>query len=143
MISSIHFFSENIPYNIRGKTKIRKWIGETITAENSITGELCFIFCDDDYLYTINRKYLKHNTLTDIITFPLGHDQNIISGDIFISIQRVRENANLFKQRINDELHRVIIHGVLHLLGYNDSTKAEKKLMSAKEDYYLKKLTEW
>lgn len=141
MISSIHFFSENIPYKIRGKTKIRKWIGETVTEENAITGELCFIFCDDDYLYEINHKYLKHNTLTDIITFPVEVDQNIISGDIFISIQRVRENAILFKQKINDELHRVIVHGVLHLLGYNDSTKADKKLMRAKEDYYLTKLT--
>jgi probable rRNA maturation factor len=95
MISSIHFFSENIPYNIRGITKIRKWIGETITAENSITGELCFIFCDDDYLYTISHKYLKHNTLTDIITFPLGVDQEIISGDIFISIQRGKRKRNI------------------------------------------------
>jgi probable rRNA maturation factor len=143
MMSSIHFFSENIQYKIRGKTQIRKWIGETVTEENSITGELCFIFCDDDYLYTINHKYLNHNTLTDIITFPIVVDQKIVSGDIYISIQRVRENAIVFKQRIDDELHRVVIHGVLHLLGYNDSTKAEKKRMSAKEDYYLKKLTEW
>jgi probable rRNA maturation factor len=139
---SIHFFYEDIQYAIQSKRKIRKWIEYTAEEEKSIAGEICIIFCNDDYLNEINRKYLKHNTLTDIITFPLTNNPKIISGDIYISLPRVRENAKIFRQRVNDELHRVIIHGVLHLLGFNDKSEEEKEGMRLKEIYYLEKLTE-
>ena len=141
MNNTIHFFNEDIQYTLRGKAKIRKWITETAEEENSIAGEICIIFCSDAYLADINRKYLKHRTLTDIITFPFMEDETILSGDIFISVPRVRENAVIFSVRMEDELHRVIIHGVLHLLGYNDSSKKEKAGMRLKENYYLERLT--
>lgn len=140
MSKSIHFFNEDIKYTLRGKSNIRKWITETAEEENSSAGEICIIFCSDAYLAKINRKYLKHSTLTDIITFPLIDDDSIISGDIFISISRVRENSVKFGVRMKDELHRVIIHGVLHLLGYDDASKQEKAGMRLKENYYLEKL---
>ncbi len=140
MSQTIHFFNEDIKYTLRGKSHIRKWIAETAVEENSNAGEICIIFCSDAYLAEINRKYLKHRTLTDIITFPLMDDDTDISGDIFISVPRVRENAVKYGVRVDDELHRVIIHGVLHLLGYNDASKEEKAAIRLKENYYLEKL---
>ncbi len=142
MSQNIHFFEEDISYSPPGKTKIRKWISGTAEAENSFTGEICIVFCSDAYLLKLNRKYLKHYTLTDILTFPLIEDNSKVSGDIFISISRVRENARKFRQKVNEEVHRVIIHGVLHLLGYEDSTADEKARMKTKEDFYLGILAE-
>lgn len=140
MSKSIHFFNEDIKYTLRGKSNIRKWIIATATEENFNAGEICIIFCSDQYLAKINRKYLKHRTLTDIITFPIMEVDTVISGDIFISVPRVRENAIKFGVRMEDELHRVIIHGVLHLLGYRDASKPEKAGMRLKENYYLERL---
>jgi probable rRNA maturation factor len=137
MSKNIHFFSEDISYSLSDKTKIRKWISGAAEAENSFTGDICIVFCSDAYLLKLNRKYLKHNTLTDILTFPLIEDNSQISGDIFISISRVRENARKFRQKIDKEVLRVIIHGVLHLLGYTDSSAEDKARMKIKEDYYL------
>lgn len=140
MTKSIHFFNEDINYTLRGKSNIRRWITETAKEENATAGEICIIFCSDGYLANINRKYLHHRNLTDIITFPLMDDDSIISGDIFISITRVRENAEKFGVGVENELHRVIIHGVLHLLGYKDASKEEKAAIRLKENYYLEKL---
>jgi probable rRNA maturation factor len=140
MSKNIHFFNEGIKYTLRGKAVIRKWIADTVEEEKSGTGEICIVFCSDDYLARMNRKYLNHRTLTDIITFPMMDDEHIIGGDIFISIPRVRENAAEFGVRMNHEVHRVIIHGVLHLLGYDDSTDDERAGMRLKENYYLGKL---
>jgi len=137
MNGCIHFFAEDIRYTLPKKKNVRLWINDAATEENSKTGEICFVFCSDKYLGKINRKYLKHNTLTDIITFSSNEEKGIISGDIFISLPRVKENAKKFKQSLIDELHRVMIHGVLHLIGYTDKTKEEKKQMSLKEDFYL------
>ena len=117
-------------------SELVKWITTTITEENYQTDYVDYIFCDDNYLGKINYKYLKHKTLTDIITFNYN-DGNLISGDIFISIERVRENANAYSDSFRNELHRVMIHGVLHLCGYNDKTNDEKAIMRQKEDYYL------
>ncbi|MEI7500579.1 MAG: rRNA maturation RNase YbeY [Bacteroidota bacterium] len=142
MSGTIHFFAEDIQYTIRGKTKIRKWIIDTAEAENKAVGEICIIVCTDEYLKKINHKYLKHNTLTDIITFPLMDDRKLICGDMYISLPRVRENAVKFAQKVENELHLVIIHGVLHLLGYNDISEDDTILMKLKEYYYLAKLTE-
>ena len=100
-------------------------------------GDLNFILCDDNYLAELNFKYLRHKSLTDILTFTTDGEPGCLNGDIYISFPRVMENALKFKQKSADELHRVMIHGVLHLIGYNDSTKSEKQLMHSKEDYYL------
>lgn len=137
MSKCIHFFSEDIRYTLPEKNNVRLWISDAATAENSKAGEICFVFCSDKYLGKINRKYLKHNTLTDIITFPSSEEKGLIRGDIFISLPRVKENAKKFKQNFIDELHRVMIHGVLHLIGYTDESKEEKQQMSLKEDFYL------
>jgi probable rRNA maturation factor len=142
MTQNIHFFTEDLEFLIKSKKQIRDWITNIATEEKTIAGDINFIFCSDAYLMKINKKYLKHNSYTDIITFPLMDDNSVISGDIYISIPRVRENAKLFRQKVSDEVHRVIVHGVLHLLGYDDSTHDEKKVMRNKEDYYLGKLTD-
>lgn len=107
-----------------------------IDHESKELGEVCYIFCDDAYLLEKNLKYLKHNTLTDIISFDYTLD-DYISGDIFISVERVHENASDLAISFKDELHRVMIHGILHYCGYKDKTEDDKKVMRAKEDYYL------
>jgi rRNA maturation RNase YbeY len=99
-------------------------------------GSLNYIFCTDNYLLQINNDYLKHNTLTDIITFDYTEGK-MVSGEVFISVERVRENAALFSGSFKDELHRVMIHGILHLCGHKDKTPSAKKEMTAQEDYYL------
>ena len=95
-----------------------------------------FIFCDDAYLLEMNQEYLKHDTFTDIITFDYGSSE-AVSGDIFISVDRIRENAAKLQQNALDELHRVMIHGILHLIGYKDKSPADKAQMTSKEDKYL------
>lgn len=133
----INFFQEDITFTLKDKTAVRKWISETISAEKHKLAELNFIFCSDNYLLEINRQYLNHDTFTDIITFDNSEENNIILGDIFISIDRVKENAKTFNVAFKNELHRVIIHGTLHLLGYPDKKKEEKAVMTTKEDFYL------
>jgi len=134
---AIHFFSEDIDFNLRKKLQVRQWVKQTILAEGKRLGELNFIFCSDSYLLEINKQYLDHDTYTDIVTFDNSTEPGKITGDIFISIDRIRENARNFKVSETDELHRVIIHGVLHLLGYKDKSKPDKLLMTRKEDEYL------
>lgn len=135
--SAIHFFSEDISFNLKQKNLIRKWVKNTIEEEHYQLGELNFIFCSDTHLLSINQQYLNHDTYTDVITFDNSGENNRILGDIFISIDRVRENALSFNVPEQDELHRVMIHGTLHLLGYPDKGKKAKALMTAKETYYL------
>ena len=136
-MESICFFSEDIRFNLRNRIKIRAWIRRMCRENNFVAGEVNFVFCDDDYLSNINLKYLKHKTLTDIITFSNDSRQGVISGDIFISIQRVRENAVKFNVEFENELHRVMIHGILHLIGFRDSTKEEKSEIRKREDLCL------
>jgi len=136
---SIHFFSEDVPFSLKNKGIIRKWIKNTIIEEKHRLRELNFIFCSDQYLLTINQQYLNHDTYTDIITFDNSDEEGIIIGDIFISTERVLENAKQFKTNFESELHRVMIHGTLHLLGYPDKGKEAKTIMTQKEDYYLTK----
>ena len=133
---SINFYFEDVEEFQLDLPKSILWIKNTIKKEQKETGEISFIFCSDDYLLSINREYLDHDYYTDIITFDYV-DQDLISGDIFISIDRVRENASEYKVSFENELNRIIIHGVLHLLGYKDKQANEKKLMTSKEDYYL------
>lgn len=134
---AIHFFREEIDFVLREKTAIRNWIKETISKESHALKEINFIFCSDEYLLQINREYLNHDTLTDIITFDNSEIPGKIIGDIFISVERIRENARKFEVAERDELHRVMIHGLLHLLGYADKDKKAKAQMTEKENQYL------
>jgi len=131
----IQYFSET-NFEITSKNKITSWLEFVIEQEHREPGEINYIFCDDDYLLNINIKYLKHNTLTDIISFDYTVG-DIISGDIYISVERVKDNSRSLGVIFQDELHRVILHGVLHYLGYKDKSEKEKKEMRTKEDYYL------
>jgi len=129
-------YNSETTFTLEDDISLSKWIEFAIHQENKDLGELNYIFCDDDYLLEINIKQLKHNTLTDIISFDHSIG-NIISGDIFISVERVKDNAVDLLTDFKDELHRVMIHGVLHYCGYKDKTVSEKQLMRSKEDYYL------
>jgi rRNA maturation RNase YbeY len=136
MPSSIYFFKSDVQFRFSRKASIIKWIERVIKKEGKKTGSINFIFCSDLFLLGINKQYLKHDYFTDIITFDYSEGKNI-SGEIYISIDRVTENANSLGIKIQHELSRVIIHGVLHLLGYSDHTKSEKKEMRKKEDACL------
>jgi len=136
---AINFFEEDISFTLKNKTLVKRWITDTILAEGYRLKELNYIFCSDEYLLQINQQYLNHDTLTDIVTFDNSEKPGLITGDIFISIERIQENAMKFKVSETDELHRVIIHGALHLLGYKDKTKTAKAEMTQKEDFYLTK----
>jgi probable rRNA maturation factor len=136
---AIQFFEEDISYKLKNKALVRQWIKDTITAEGFKLKELTYVFCSDAYLLPMNQQYLDHDTYTDIITFDNSEFEGEILGDIFISIERVRENAAKFKITETDELHRVIIHGALHLLGYTDKSIVTKQKMTQKEDEYLAK----
>ena len=134
---SINFFEEDISFKLKNKTTVKQWVKATIEAEGYKLKELNYIFCSDQYLLTINQQYLNHDTYTDIVTFDNSEKDGIIEGDIFISIDRIRENAAKFSSGEVNELHRVIIHGVLHLIGYGDKSNSSKKQMREKEDAYL------
>lgn len=135
----INFFAEDISFNLKRKGFVRTWIRDTIIAENHRLKLLNFIFCSDAYLLNINQQYLNHDTYTDIITFDNSDTKQEIIGDVFISLDRIRENAKELDVNETDELHRVMIHGTLHLLGYPDKGKSAKALMTEKEDLYLSK----
>ena len=134
--SEFNFHSENISFTLNKKPAIISWLSYSIEHENKIPGEISYIFCSDEYLHKMNLKHLKHDTLTDIITFDYS-EKNIVNGDLFISINRIRENAEIFNTSLEDELHRVMIHGIMHLCGYKDKTLEDHNVMSAKEDFYL------
>ena len=131
----IDFFSETV-FSLQNPNEIALWISKTINDHKREEGEISYIFCDDQYLHKLNLEFLNHDSLTDIISFDnsLG-DQ--INGDIFVSVERVKENADTYKTNFEDELHRVIIHGILHYCGFNDKTKEEAALMRKKEDEAL------
>lgn len=137
----IHFHTEDSVFVLKNKALLKKWIIETIESKKRKAGEINFIFCSDAYLLSINQQYLKHDTYTDIITFDYTKEEKEkpLSGDIFISVERVKENAETFSKTVENELHRVIIHGILHLAGYKDKTKADKEEMTKQENLYLKK----
>jgi len=134
------YYNYETDFKLDNEKEITLWITNTIQEENGTLEEVSYIFCDDEYLVKKNVKYLNHNTLTDIISFDYSVGKQI-SGDIFISIERVKENATTFKVAFKDELHRVIIHGILHYCGYKDKTEADKKIMRSKENYYLSQRT--
>ncbi len=136
MSLNISLFSENTNFIYPASDQLSIWIQTVLEKESKKGSNINFIFCDDATLHALNLEYLRHDTYTDVITFPLSEDETI-GGDIFISIDRVRENANEFKSNFDEELHRVIIHGILHLCGYQDKTPEDQLLMRKKEDHHL------
>ena len=139
--SEIFFFSEEISFLLKGKKKIKSWISDVVLQQKHVVGNITFVFCDDEYLLEINQQYLNHDTLTDIISFDyseiIDKKQKSISGEIYISIPRVKENAKINSQTFTNELHRVLIHGILHFCGYKDKKTIDKKLMRKMEDESL------
>ena len=127
---------ESITFSLDKKIKVRNWIEKILKQEGKTAGAISYLFCTDDYLLGINREFLQHDFYTDIITFDYS-DKNKIEGEIFISIDRVKENAKTFKQPFEKELMRTIIHGILHLCGYSDKSPKDKKRMTAKENEAL------
>lgn len=142
--SKINFINEKIQFELKGKSGLKKWIEDVIIKEKQEVGTICYVFCTDEYLRTINKKYLNHDYYTDIITFDYTESSikksgnKSISGDVFISVDRVRDNIKLLGTKFDIELRRVMIHGILHLIGYTDKTKAGQKEMRKKEDTYIK-----
>lgn len=135
---AIHFFSEEIPYTLKEKLNRKRWLTKIATNAGFKIKELNYVFCSDEYLYQMNRDYLKHDTYTDIITFDNSEKKDDIEGDIFISIDRVRENAKTLAQEVETEMNRVLAHGLLHLMGYKDKTQEETALMRLKEEESIK-----
>ena len=129
-------FNNEIEFTLDNQEGLREWIGQTIDKEGFKEGELNYIFCSDEQLLEKNIEFLNHSTFTDIISFDYTMGK-LISGDIFISIDRVTENAKSFNTSFQDELNRVMIHGILHYCRYNDKSEEDKSLMRSKEDYYL------
>lgn len=133
----INFHSESIDFKVTNPIKTKRWLKSVITAEGFELSEINYIFCNDEYLHKINVEYLDHDTLTDIITFDNSEDETLIEGDIFVSIERIIDNAIDFKTSFEHEFRRVIVHGVLHLCGYYDKTDEDEKQMRGKEDHYI------
>lgn len=131
-------FNYETAFELAQQERLEAWLSQTIEEEGFSEGEINYIFCDDDYLIKLNIEFLNHDTLTDIISFDytLG---KLISGDIYISIERVRENAVDYNVSFDDELRRVMVHGILHYCGYKDKSEAEVSVMRSKENYYMAK----
>lgn len=136
---AIKFFNEDHNYSLKNRIKLKKWILDVIEEEGFVLGDINFIFTSDKYLLKINKEYLSHNYLTDIVTFNYC-EEPVINGDVFISIETVKNNSMQFGVTFLEELHRVMIHGVLHLIGYDDHSDEEKASMREKENYNLERL---
>ena len=132
----VSYFLEDVKFEFKHKRVNNAWLKMVAESEVKKLGNINIIFCSDNYILDVNMKYLQHDYFTDIITFDYC-ERNILSGDLFISIDSVRENSIFFKTEFADELNRVIVHGLLHLIGYDDHTEADQKVMREKENYYL------
>ena len=140
-MGKVTFFEEGIRFRPPDVAGLRKWILSVFSAEGKEAGEINYIFCDDAYLLEINQTYLHHDTLTDIITFDMTEEgETNISADIFVSVERVQDNARQLDLPFERELHRVMVHGILHLVGYGDKTEEEELMMRQKEDEFLNRL---
>lgn len=133
---AITFSCEDIKFNLKEKLKVKRWITNIIKSDGKRVGDIGYLFCSDEYLIQVNREYLDHDTYTDIITFDYV-EGNLVSGDILISIDRIVENSQKFDVSFDQELHRVIIHGILHLLGQADKSETDAAVMRSKEDAAL------
>jgi probable rRNA maturation factor len=134
----ISFHTTEKRYSISNKNKRRNWISACIKAEGFSIGTIRFIFCSDEFLLDINREFLKHDYLTDVITFS-SSSSSLLNGEIYVSFDRVKENAGTYQVPFEEELNRVLIHGVLHLMDFDDSSKRQKLIMTAKENLFLAK----
>lgn len=132
----IRFFKEDVSFDYKSKQKCKDWLKLVASSEIKKVGDINVIFCSDNYILDVNMKYLQHDYFTDIITFDYC-EGDFLSGDLFISVDSVRENAILYGTEFRDEIDRVIVHGVLHLIGYDDYSEQEQKMMREKENYYL------
>jgi rRNA maturation RNase YbeY len=137
MSALIQFFSEGVTYHLKHEEDVQNWLLDVIRQEKLEAGVINYILCNDDYLLELNQKFLDRDTLTDVIAFDYSESEQEVSGDIFISVERTHENAMNFKQSPENELLRVIVHGMLHLCGYEDKTTPQKEQMTQKEDKYL------
>ncbi len=138
-MSMVKFYTLVKVPELKSRRKLKVFICDLIAKEKRDLSVLTYIFCSDDYLLKMNLDFLKHHYYTDVITFDLGSEVNGINGEVYISVDRVRDNALLLGTKTVAELHRVMFHGALHLCGYKDKLKADKVLMTKKEDYYLKR----
>lgn len=134
---AVNFFAEVVPFSLKKKRKRKIWLKQLAEFENHEISELNYIFCSDEYLLSLNMEYLDHDTYTDIITFDNSDGEGIIEGDVFVSIERVKENASTLQVEEEKELSRVISHGLFHLLGYKDKTKEEAAQMRSKEEFAI------
>lgn len=139
-MGTISFNNQGISSNLKDKLLLRTFLSSIFAEEGIEFKSVAYIFCTDNYLLKLNQEYLKHNTFTDILTFTLSGTSLPIVSEIFISVERVTENAAQLNKTYENELHRVMVHGILHLCGYNDQTKTEKAMMRSKEDHYLSRL---
>lgn len=133
----IVFFNEDIDFKFQGKNKFKAWLKKIADREGFSINNLNYIFCSDEYLHKINLEYLDHDTYTDIITFDNSEDESIIEGDIFVSIERIRENSQILNTVFEEEVKRVIVHGLLHLCEYDDHTPEDKSQMRRLESEYI------
>jgi len=132
-----NFFSEEIEFQLEEPIQTQDWLATICSNHNHSLEDLNYIFCSDDYLLEINKQYLDHDYYTDIITFDNSEEEQVIEGDIYISVDRIKDNSKSLNTEFHQELHRVIAHGLLHLLGFGDETESEKKVMREKEDACL------
>jgi len=137
--SPIDFFKEEVSFRLLHSDELKRWILQTFKSHKKNVQHISYIFCSDKYLLSMNKKFLQHNYFTDIITFDNSTEPGRINADIFISIDRVKANAKQFDSTFKDELHRVMIHGALHLAGFDDKNTAAKKKMRLAEDAWLEK----
>jgi rRNA maturation RNase YbeY len=133
----IIFFNEDIDFKFQGKNNFKAWLKKVADKEGFKIKDLNYIFCSDEYLHKINVDYLDHDTFTDIITFDNSEDENTLEGDIFVSIERVKENSQTLNTVFDEELKRVIVHGLLHLCGYDDHSVEDKAEMRRLESEYI------
>ena len=133
----INFFCEDIGFKVPQSRITKTWLKSIATTEGFELNQLNYLFCSDEHILSINRQYLEHDFYTDIITFDNSEDEKLIEGDIFISIERVQENAKNLNQIFEVEFRRVLAHGVLHLCGYDDTDDSQEEMMRSKEDFYL------
>ncbi|GGK73031.1 rRNA maturation RNase YbeY [Rufibacter glacialis] len=133
----IEFFTEEVEFEVKNEEKVKTWLSEIISKYSFELESLNYIFCSDEYLHQMNVEYLEHDTLTDVITFDNSDVEGVIEGDVFISIDRIVDNAATFNISQEEELHRVMAHGLLHLLGFDDKTPEKKALMRSKENECL------
>jgi probable rRNA maturation factor len=129
-------FNYEVDFQLHSEVQVNKWLSEVIKSESFKEGEINYVFCDDEYLLKLNVEFLKHDTLTDILSFDYSLGKEL-HGDIFISIERVKENAEDFNVGFETELKRVMVHGVLHYCGYKDKSEEEERVMREKENHYI------